>query len=152
MANDTAALDRLDSFPEPWKPSAGDKLAGEIISIDVRETEYGEYPIVTVLTNDGRELSFHAFHTVARNEIAKLEPEVGERIGIAYHGKSADGRYERYRVLMLDREAAKPQKPDWSRMRDDSADEPTQKASEPELPPEPSPAFVQTPTDDDVPF
>ncbi len=151
MAKDITALDRRDGFPEPWKPSAGDKLVGQIIGIDVRETEYGEYPILTVLTDTSAGLSFRAYHTVATNEIAKLDPDVGEKIGIAYHRKAADGRHERYRILMLDRGAAKPQpSPDWSRMRDVSADEPVD--AEPELPIEPSPSFVQILGDDDVPF
>ena len=103
MAKDITVLDRRDGFPEPWKPSAGDKLVGQIIGIDVRETEYGEYPILTVLTDTSAGLSFRAYHTVATNEIAKLDPDVGEKIGIAYHRKAADGRHERYRILMLDR-------------------------------------------------
>ena len=71
----------------------GDKLIGTVVDLDERDSDYGDepYPIVTVETDDGNELACHAFHTVARNELAKQRPVVGERIGIAYHGK-ADGK------------------------------------------------------------
>ncbi len=117
------ASDRLDSFPEPWKPKAGDKLVGQIIGLDAREMEYGEYPIVTVMTEKGAEISFHAYHTVARNELAKLEPDIGETIGIKYFGKADGATYERYRILMLDRDAVQTKKPDWKAMRTDDTEE-----------------------------
>jgi hypothetical protein len=145
----TIPLDRLDSFPEAWKPDPGEKLVGKIIGLDTRETEYGEYPIVTVLTADGRELAFHAFHTVARNELAKLEPDIGEQIGIAYHGRAEGGNYERYRILMLDRDVAQSKRPDWKAMRDE-ADEPPEVTAEPELLPDPLAGPFAS--DDDIPL
>lgn len=92
--------DRLDSFAQPWRPEVGDKLIGEITDLDERENQYGTYPVVTVLTDEGEELAFHAFHTVARNELAKRRPQVGDRIGIAYHGKPEGKEYELYRVVV----------------------------------------------------
>src|SRR5436305_3395773 len=120
--------DRLDSFPEAWKPKAGDKLVGQVVGLDTRETEYGEYPIVTILTEDGRELAFHAYHTVARNELAKLQPGVRETLGVKHFGKAESGSYERYRVLVLSRDATQTKPPNWAAMR---TDEPS---VEPELP------------------
>src|SRR5215207_7993353 len=79
--------ERLGMFPEAWQPKPGDQLIGGVTDVDERDGEYGLYPIVCVLTDDGDEFAVHGFHTVLRNEFAKQRPEVGDRIGIAYHGK-----------------------------------------------------------------
>jgi hypothetical protein len=72
--------ERLDNFAQAWKPEVGDKLIGEITDLDERENEYGVYPIVTIVTDEGEELAVHGFHTVLRNELAKRRPRVGDRI------------------------------------------------------------------------
>jgi hypothetical protein len=81
--------ERLDSFPEAWKPTTpGEKLIGELTDVDMRESEYGDpYPILTVLSEaDGQEYAWHAFHTMARNAVAKKKPQIGERVGIVDAG------------------------------------------------------------------
>jgi hypothetical protein len=81
--------ERLDNFPEAWKPAtAGEKLIGELTDVDMRESEYGDpYPILTVLSEaGGQEYAWHAFHTMARNAVAKKKPQIGERVGIVYAG------------------------------------------------------------------
>lgn len=93
--------ERVEKFPEPWKPEVGAKLVGEVIGVEQRDGEYGSYPIVVVMTGDGSEFAFHGFHTVAKNELAKQRPEVGDRIAIKYFGRTDDDRgYERYRILV----------------------------------------------------
>jgi hypothetical protein len=85
----TSLAERLDSFPEAWRPKQpGEKLIGELTDVDMRDSEYGEpYPILTVLDeSDGVEKAWHAFHTMARNAVAKKRPQIGERIGIVYAG------------------------------------------------------------------
>jgi hypothetical protein len=85
----TSLEDRLDSFPEAWRPETpGEKLIGELTDVDMRESEYGEpYPILTVLSEaDGREYAWHAFHHMARNAVAKKKPQIGERVGVVYAG------------------------------------------------------------------
>ena len=57
-------------------------------------------PIVTVRTDDGHDYAFHAFHTVAKGELAKVQPRVGDWIGIAYHGPHPTKGYERYRIVI----------------------------------------------------
>jgi hypothetical protein len=93
----------LDSFPEGWRPNPGDKLVGVVIGLETRAGEYGEYPIVTVRTDAGQDFAFHAYHTVAERELAKLQPRVGDRIGIAYHGLHLSKGYERYRIVIVRR-------------------------------------------------
>lgn len=98
--------DELLREPAPaWRPQRGDVLIGEVVAIDERRG-FAErlYPIVTVLENEtGKEVAFHAFHTVAKDEILRLEPKVGDTIGIAYLGlvEKEDSRYELYRVKVI---------------------------------------------------
>jgi hypothetical protein len=90
----------LDAFAEGWRPNVGDKLIGIVIGIESRTTEFGEYPILTIRTDEGDDFAFHAYHTVAKREIEKLQPRVGDRIGIAYHGPHPTRGYERYRIVI----------------------------------------------------
>lgn len=92
--------DLLDSFPEGWRPEPGDKLKGAVIGLESRTTEFGEYPIVNVRTHEGKDFAFHAYHTVAKLELEKLQPRVGDEIGIAYHGRHPTKAYERYRIVI----------------------------------------------------
>ena len=102
--------DRLDSQAEAWKPQSGEKLIGVVVDVDSRTTEFGTYPIVTLSTDAGDEVAVHAFHTVLKNEFAKRQPRLGERIGIKYLGRSEKG-YEAYRTVW---EEVVP--PDWDRI------------------------------------
>jgi hypothetical protein len=90
-------------FADAWRPDPGGKLVGEIVELGSRAGYNDElYPIVTVRRDDGVELAAHCFHTVLRNELAKIRPQVGQRIAIRYEGErqGADGksRYHAYRV------------------------------------------------------
>jgi hypothetical protein len=90
-------------FADAWRPDPGDKLVGEIVELGQRAGYNDEpYPIVTIKQDDGVELAFHAFHTVARNELAKLRPQIGQRLAVRYEGEKqgADGksRYHAYRL------------------------------------------------------
>jgi hypothetical protein len=135
--------ERLDSFAEPWKPEPGDKLVGEVVELDERTNEYGTYPVVTVRTDDGEELAFHAFRTVAKNELAKQRPEVGDRIGIKYVGKPEGKDYELYRVK-VERNESQPQPLDWSAY---AGDEPSEAETDDISRQEERPTF-----EDDAPF
>lgn len=89
--------DQLDAtYAEGWKPEPGDKLIGKVIALDQRDDAYsdGTYPIVTIRTDDDKELAWHGFHAVARAELAKQRPKVGERIGVKYVGKREGGQGE----------------------------------------------------------
>ena len=143
----SSLAERLDSFPEAWKAVEGDKLIGELADLDMRESEYGDpYPILVVDAEEGStmngepitgEYAWHAFHTMSRNEVKRRRPQIGERVGISYHGKgvAASGMSppEKYRLL-LDR--AKDQEPpvDWDKVA--------------------GPVSVEQPAgpDDDIPF
>jgi hypothetical protein len=98
--------ERAARFPEPWKPEPNDVLEGVVTELDWRDSDYSEdqYPILTVLGDDGIEQSFHGFHTMARLEIERKKPRIGDRIAIAYHGlgqaKPGMEPPHRYRVVV----------------------------------------------------
>jgi hypothetical protein len=105
MTSTTDSLsESLDAeFAPAWKPSPGDKLTGVVADLSEREGYNGDpYPIVTIERDDGSRLAFHAFHGVARNELGRLQPRVGQGIGIKYEGKTktADGKttYHAYKI------------------------------------------------------
>ena len=108
-------------FPEAWRPKVGEYLIGKVVSLDEREGGYGSYPIVTVQRGNGMRLAFHAFHTVARGELARLRPKIGDEIGIKYHGKDAERGYERY-TMRIDRPGAEADV-DWDRHAAETANE-----------------------------
>jgi hypothetical protein len=92
---------RLDHYPEAWRPDPGDKVVGEIIELDMLESKFGgSYPLVVIETEDNRQVALHGFHTVFKSELARQCPKVGDRIGVAYHGRDEKAGYERYRVVV----------------------------------------------------
>jgi hypothetical protein len=125
----------LDNFAAAWRPEPGDKLIGVVADLDERASQYDEdaYPVVTVETDDGRELAFHAFHTVARNELAKQRPQIGDRIAIRYAGRPAGKSYEAYRIV-VERPDAPPRTIDWDKHAtpDEAEDEPAEEDDNPQ--------------------
>jgi hypothetical protein len=94
-----AELDEPD--PEPWRPKAGEKLVGEIKDIRKAPSRYADpYLIVTVRTENGEYWAFSAYHKVAREALAGLNPQCGDVIAIRYDGKKGDRAYEFYKILV----------------------------------------------------
>ncbi len=94
----TTLDDRLDSdYADAWRPQVGEKVVGTVTALDVREGTYGEYPIVTLDTGNS-EVAVHCFHEVLANELAKIAPKIGDRVGIKYAGKHPERGYHLYRV------------------------------------------------------
>ncbi len=99
--------DRLDEDPqsvEGWRPEIGQELIGTIVRMDERQTDdYPDpYPILTIKPIEGDLIAFHAFHTVAKTELAGQEPQVGDEIGIRYLGEEKGARYSyhNYRIVV----------------------------------------------------
>jgi hypothetical protein len=92
---------RVETFPQAWKPKVGDKLVGVVDSVEEIDGEYGAYPLL-VIHDETRDvdLAFHAFHTVAKAELARKRPVIGDRIAIKYFGRDEEKGYERYRILI----------------------------------------------------
>lgn len=98
-------IDSLDEADAPgWRPNPGDKVAGTISGISHRTSDYGQgdYPIITLRTAAGP-VAIHCFHTVLKNEIAGVAPQLGDELAVKYEGlkqpKNGAGKgYESYRV------------------------------------------------------
>jgi hypothetical protein len=94
---------------ETWKPKSGDVLVGQVVDLDEGFSRHGSYPVV-VVEQRGRRVAWHAMPTVAKSELSKAAPEVGDRVAIRYDGK-IDGGYHRFVVV------GEPRRIDWSRYR-----------------------------------
>jgi hypothetical protein len=121
----TQVTDRFD-YAQAWKPGPGDVLRGTVTEItEYHGGGYGSYPILTVTLDEdcrangtehkaGSELAIHAFHTVLRNELARLDVQIDESIAVLYGGRqrTRDGstNYEGYRVKTPGRQ---PQRFNW---------------------------------------
>ena len=88
-------------WADAWKPDPGELIEGVVVEITTRDGEYGSYPIVTLELVDGERRAIHAFHSVLRNELARIAPQTGSRIAVLYKGKvtRSDGPdFHSYRV------------------------------------------------------
>jgi hypothetical protein len=99
----------LDREPQSWRPEPGDKLIGELVDVDERDGGYGTYPILVIRDDDGAEWSWHVLHAVARGEIGRQQPNIGDRLGVKYVGKveGRDGQEYHSWKVRVDRPAAK---------------------------------------------
>lgn len=81
---------RLATPPAPaWRPDQGDPnpLVGTVESIGERVHEtWGSYPTVTVVAEDGRRC-WHAWSTVARQQLADADPQPGDLVAVAFEGE-----------------------------------------------------------------
>jgi hypothetical protein len=119
MAN---LADRLDVTAEAWRPEVGEKLIGVVVDLDERISSYDgatKYPVVTVQDDAGTCLAWHAFHAVARAQLAQAAPVIGDRIGIKFSGKHPEKGYALW-VVRVDRA---PVAPDWQRIGADAQTE-----------------------------
>lgn len=123
--NQTEMLDALAvQGASGWKPNEGDTLMGTIQAITASNPgQYGIYPIVTVITDDGEIVNVHAFHNTLRNRLLQNRPKLGEKIAVQYLGRvqSKDKNrspYYNYAVVIGDPQ--KVEEAGWD-MFDDSA-------------------------------
>lgn len=80
----------------------GDALTGELVSVkrawsdartnNGRNPERGNYPLLTVRNDQGELIKFHAFSTVAENEVLQARALPGERVRITYLGVSQNAK------------------------------------------------------------
>jgi len=115
-----ARAEEYDDEPaESWRPKPGDVLVGELVEIETRSTEYDDtVPVLTLRDDNGRLHAFWAFHTVARGELAKVRPAIGDWLAIRRLADSDKG-YKRYKIIP-DKPKARPF--DWAAMSLDGGD------------------------------
>jgi hypothetical protein len=112
-------VEQLGQDTEAWMPEPGEMLAGTITGVGVRSSEYGRYPALTVQQLDGTEVVFHAFRTVALNEVIRARPKVGDMIAVAYLGDPKKIGYHEYRIRFAGQAGAEL---DWDQFEEKSRD------------------------------
>lgn len=120
-------FDRLESNSEAWRPEQGDLLVGVVVALGSNDGGFGPYTVVTVeIDADGAtegggnpipvgdERAWHAFHTVAANELEKLAVRVGDRIGAKYLGvqTAKDGETQFHHWRIVSEPATRPDEPE----------------------------------------
>jgi len=111
--------ERLEAQTEPWMPEPGDKIVGRIVELSTLESQYGEYPLIIVATDDGREFAIHCFRTVLKNEVAKKRPQIGDRIGVKYFGKQPDKDFHGYKLVLERGAGIVPETIDFDKLQKD---------------------------------
>ena len=108
-------LSRLDgdgAKAETWKPKPRDVLVGRVVDLDeIEGAQYGAYPVVIVELVEGQRFAWHAQPAVARYELSKAAPEIGDRIAVRYDGKAEGRDYHMFRVV------SEPRRINWARYR-----------------------------------
>ena len=71
-----------------WVPQVGDTILGTVVSVKSSfSNENGNYPIVTLMPDDGEAVAVHCFHQTLKGALLEARPQLGERIAIKYSGK-----------------------------------------------------------------
>lgn len=107
-------LDEMDIDVVAFKPERpSESVEGVIVALDVTSSEYtsDDIPVITLKQDDGVYRGLRAYATVLRNEIAKLDLEVGDTLAVVYEGKkpTKDGKrsFHSYKVRSV-KGSAKP--------------------------------------------
>lgn len=97
------------NFAPAWRPDQDDVpvLEGEFTNLSEGFSAYGSYPIVVITsTETGEQRAWHAMTQIAKAQLIKATPKLGEMLRISYGGKvqsKTEGRepYHRWRVENL---------------------------------------------------
>lgn len=81
----------ISATAQGWRPQVGSELSGRVVGASIGSGVIGDpYPIVFVLPDDATNsidaVAVHCFHTVLKNKMMELKPDVGDRIYIRYMG------------------------------------------------------------------
>jgi len=97
----------LDEEPDDnapaWKPNVGDEIVGRVVLRDQIANKYKpDTPTerVVVHAEDGQHRTIYGNHTVLRNKVQNLDPQVGDRIAIRRLADDPDKGYARYKVVV----------------------------------------------------
>ncbi|MCS4054103.1 hypothetical protein [Salinibacter ruber] len=86
---------RAKEWAETWKPQApGDMLVGTLEGYDQATTDFGTYRVAHIRDEEGVLRALWLMHSVLQDEWDEATPEVGERVGVQYHGKRSGESYD----------------------------------------------------------
>jgi hypothetical protein len=105
---------RLDFEPDPWEPTPGDKVAGEVVQVQRFDSKFTgeEYPVVDLVTDPDTlaGVRIYGSRTVLGNELDRLQPQPGDRLAVKYIGlvENKGVEYHSYRVVLDPAQSAPP--------------------------------------------
>lgn len=70
-----------------WRPEPNTTIVGTVIGMNMRESGYGPYPMITYRLDNGEVINLHAFHTLVRTSLAEAKTDIGKRQFVTYLGK-----------------------------------------------------------------
>jgi hypothetical protein len=122
--------DRLGNKPVAWiAENAGDRVIGKVVSVTTLTGDYGPYPAIEFEEKGtGKLLVFHAFDTVAKNEVEKQNPQRGDDFGAelispkklkknaAEGSKKTDDYYKDWHVV-VEKPARPVEQPEWDQLK-----------------------------------
>ncbi|MCS4185214.1 hypothetical protein [Salinibacter ruber] len=86
---------REKEWAETWKPQEpGDMLIGTLEGYDQATTDFGTYRVAHIRDEEGVLRGLWLMHNVLQDEWEEAAPEVGERVGVQYHGKRSGENYD----------------------------------------------------------
>src|SRR5215472_10399977 len=74
----------FQTFPEGWRPVAGDSIEGIVTSMEIGWSDQTEdnYPIIVLRLADDTEKSIHCFHYSLKTQVISKKVRPGERVKI----------------------------------------------------------------------
>ena len=95
LKNELERERREKEWAETWKPQApGDMLIGTLEGYDEATTDFGTYRVAHIRDEDGVLRALWLMHSVLQDEWDEAAPEIGERVGVQYHGKRSGENYD----------------------------------------------------------
>jgi hypothetical protein len=124
-----ASGDVQPKYPNAWVPEiSGECLEGTVVEVTRAWSDWrsGFYPLLQIDVGEGVLRAFHAFSTVAYNEIMEKQPVPGEQIKVIYTGISEKGKEGQnpaklFRVLLPSRDPAVTARSVYSQMESRSS-------------------------------
>lgn len=93
----------------------GESVEGVLVARDITTSDYttDEIPVLTLKQADGVYRGVRGYHQVLRNELEKVDPQIGDTVAIKYLGKlpnkAKTGSYHGYKVRVAHGEVAPSQ-------------------------------------------
>ena len=95
LKNELEQERREKEWAETWKPQEpGDMLVGTLEGYDQATTDFGTYRVAHIRDEEGVLRGLWLMHNVLQDEWEEAAPEVGERVGVQYHGKRSGENYD----------------------------------------------------------
>lgn len=88
-----------------WRPDQGDDnpLFARLVAVGVRVHErWGPYSVLTLATEDGEVVCWHAWGTVARQQLLDARPEVGDLLAVEDLGRRTSAAGLEYHAWRLE--------------------------------------------------